>query len=75
MTLDDFSVTMKIAYISRATLDSERRCNHLDLGTGSILGSQTSPRVLCGTKFRISCGRKTQESIGKVGNLNARIQQ
>ena len=36
VTLDDVSFTMKIAYISRAKLDSERHWTPLDLGTGSI---------------------------------------
>ena len=36
VTLDDVSFTMKIAYISRATLDSERRWAPLDLGTSSF---------------------------------------
>ena len=34
--LDDVSFTMKIVYISRATLDSERHWTPLDLGMGSI---------------------------------------
>ena len=38
------------------------------------LGSQTPPRVVWGTKFRVSSGHKTRESIGKVGTLNARVQ-
>ena len=38
MTLDDVSFTIKIAYyISRATLDSERRWTPLDSETGSIV--------------------------------------
>ena len=37
VTLDDVSFTMKTAYISRATLDSERHWTPLDLGTGSIV--------------------------------------
>ena len=37
MTLDDVLFTMKIAYISRATLDSEGHWTPLDLGTGSIV--------------------------------------
>ena len=37
LTLDDVLFTMKIAYISRATLDSERHWTPLDLWTGSIV--------------------------------------
>ena len=36
VTLNDVLFTMKIAYISRATLDSERHWTPLDLGTGRI---------------------------------------
>ena len=37
MTLDDVLFTMKIAHISRATLDSERHWIPLELGTASII--------------------------------------
>ena len=48
MTLDDVSLTMKIAYISRATLDSERHWTPLDLGTGGIVWAPKSLRGYCG---------------------------
>ena len=37
MTLDDVSFTVEIAYISRATLDSERHWTPVVLGIGSIV--------------------------------------
>ena len=37
VTLDDVSYTVNIAYISRATLDSERHWTPLDLETGSVV--------------------------------------
>ena len=48
VTLDDVSFTMKIAYISRATLDSERHWTPLGLGTGSIAWAPKHPRGYCG---------------------------
>ena len=48
MTLGDASFTMKIAYISRATLDSEKHWTPLDLGTGSIVWAPKHLRGYCG---------------------------
>ena len=76
MTLDDVLFTMKnrVYQSSKArlgeALDSSRFGDRQH-----CLGSKTSPRVLWGAKFRIFSGHKTQESIGKVGTLNARVQR
>ena len=62
--IDGFGVTLEqdhedgsikyIAYISRATLDSERHWTPLDLGAGSIVRALKRLRgCLGGTKFRI----------------------
>ena len=65
-----------IAYISRATLDSKRRLTPLDLEAGSIVWALKCLRgYLWGTKFRIFSDHKALESIGKVGNHNARVQR
>ena len=48
MTLDDVSFNMKIACISRATLDSERHWAPVDLGTGSIGWAPKRLRGYCG---------------------------
>ena len=48
VTLDDVSFTMKIAYISRATLDSERHWTPLNLGPGSIVWASKRLRGYCG---------------------------
>ena len=65
-----------IAYISRATLDSERHWTPLDLEAGSIVWALKRLRgYLWGTKFRIFSDRKALESIGKVGGHNARVQR
>ena len=65
-----------IAYISRATLDSERHWTPLDLEAGSIVWSIKRLRgYLWGTKFRIFSDHKALESIGKVGDQNARVQR
>ena len=64
------------AYISRATLDSERHWTPLDLEAGSIVWALKRLRgYLWGTKFRIFSDHKALESIGKVGNHNARVQR
>ena len=64
-----------IAYISRATLDSERHWTPLDLEAGSIVWSIKRLRGdLWGTKFRIFSDHMALESIGKVGDHNARVQ-
>ena len=65
-----------IAYISRATLDSESHWTPLDLEAGSIVWAFKRLRgYLWGTKFRIFTNHKALESIGKVGNHNARVQR
>ena len=65
-----------IAYISRTTLDSERHWTPLDLEAGSIVWALKRLRgYLWGTKFRIFSDHKALESIGKVGNHNARVQR
>ena len=47
VTLDDVSFTMKIAYISRLSLDSEGHWTPLDLGTGSIVYAPKRLRGYC----------------------------
>ena len=65
-----------IAYISRATLDSERHWTPIDLDAGSIVGSIKRLRgYLWGTKFRIFSDHKALESIGEVEGHNARVQR
>ena len=65
-----------IAYISRATLDSERHWIPLDLEAGCIVWALKRLRGYhWGTKFRILSDHKALESIGKVGNHNARVQR
>ena len=65
-----------IAYISRATLDSERYSAPLDLEAGSIVWALKRLRgYLWGTEFRIFSDHKSLESIGKVGNHNVRVQR
>ena len=65
-----------IAYISRATLDSERHWTPLDLEADSIVWAIKRLRgYLWGTKFRIFSDHKALESIGKVGDHNARVQR
>ena len=65
-----------IAYISRAMLDSERHWTPLDLEAGSIVWALKRLRgYLWRTKFRIFSDHKALESIGKVGNHNARVQR
>ena len=65
-----------IAYTSRATLDSERHCTPLDLEAGSVVWALKRLRgYLWGTKFRIFSDHKALESIGKVGNHNARVRR
>ena len=65
-----------IAYISRATLDSERHWTSLDLEAGSIGWALNRLRdYLWGTKFRIFSDQNALESIGKVGNHNAPVKR
>ena len=65
-----------IAHISGATLDSESHWTPLDLEAGSIVWAlKRLCGYLCGTKFRILSDHKALESIGKVGNHNARVQR
>ena len=65
-----------IAYTSRATLDSERHWTPLDLEAGSTVWALKRLRgYFWGTKFRIFSDHKALESIGKVGNHNARVQR
>ena len=65
-----------IAYISRATLNSERHWTPLDLEAGSIVWALKRLRgYLWGTKFSIFSDHKALESIGKVGNHNDRVQR
>ena len=65
-----------IAYISLATLDSERHWSPLDLEAGSIVWALKRLRgYLWGTKFRIFSDHKAMESICKVGNHNAQVQR
>ena len=61
-----------IAYIIRATLDSERHWTPLDLEAGSIVWAlKRLHGYLWGTTFRIFSDHKAPESIGKVGNHNS----
>ena len=65
-----------IAYISRATLDSENHWTPLDLEAGSIIWALNCLHGhLWGTKFRILSDHKALESIDKVGTHNARVQR
>ena len=65
-----------IAYIRRATLDSERRRTPLDLEAGSIVWALKRLRgCLWGTKFRIFSDHKVLKIIGKEENHNARVQR
>ena len=65
-----------IAYISRDTLDSEKHWTPIYLEAGSIVRAlKRLGGYLWGTKFRIISDHKALESIGKVGNHNARVQR
>ena len=80
MTLDDVSFTMKNAYISRATLDSDRHWTLLDLETGSIVWAPEHLRGYCGeqssvyppaTRHRIALAKwepSTHESSGSLSS-------
>ena len=48
VTLDEVLFTLKITYISRATLDSERHWTPPDFGTGSIVWASKHLRGYCG---------------------------
>ena len=64
-----------IAYISRATFDSERHRTPLDLEIDRIVSALKRLRgYIWGTKFRILSDHKALENIGKVGDHNARVQ-
>ncbi|MEO9747519.1 MAG: ribonuclease H family protein, partial [Marinobacter sp.] len=65
-----------ITYTSRATLDSERHGTPLDLEAGNIVWAIKRLRgFLWGRKFQIFSDHKTLESIGNVGDHNARVQR
>ena len=65
-----------VAYISRATFDSEKHCTPLGLEAGSTVCAIKHLRIyLCGTKFIIFWDHKALENIGKVGSHNARVQR
>ena len=65
-----------IAYVSRATLDSERHWTPLDLEAGSIVRAVKRLRGrLWGTKFRIFSDHKALANIEKVGDHNARVRK
>ena len=65
-----------IAYISSATLGSERHWTLLDLVAGSIGWALKRLRgYLWGTTFRTFFDHKTLETIGKVGNQSDRVQR
>ena len=85
-SIDGFGATLEqeqpegslrpIAYVSCATLDSERHWTPLDLEAGSIVWASKRLRgYLWGTKFRIFSDHKALENIGKVGDHNARVQR
>ena len=50
VTLDDVSFTMKVAYISRVTLESDRHRTSLDWGTGSIVELLSASEGTVGNK-------------------------
>ncbi|CAB1113095.1 unnamed protein product [Ectocarpus sp. CCAP 1310/34] len=63
-----------IVYVSRAALLAERNWTVLDLGAGGIVWAIKRLRgYLWSTKFIISSDHKALESIGKVGEHNARV--
>ena len=63
-------------HISRAKLDSESHWTPLGSEAGSIVWDLKRLRgYLWGTKFRIFSDHKALESIGKLGNHNARAQR
>ncbi|CAB1119356.1 unnamed protein product [Ectocarpus sp. CCAP 1310/34] len=63
-------------YISRATLPAERNWTVLDLEAGGIVWAIKCLRgYLWSTKFIIYSDHKALESIGKVGEHNARVQR
>ena len=65
-----------IAYISRATLNSERHWTPLDLENGSNVWVSNAFGDTSGArKFSVFSGHKALESIGKVGDHNARVQR
>ena len=65
-----------IAYISRATLDSERHWTPLDLEAGNIVWAiKRLGGYLWDTMFRIFSDHMALEIIGKVGRPNARAQR
>ena len=65
-----------IAYVSRATLDSERHWTPLELEADSIVWVIKRLRgYLWGTKFRIFSHPKALEKIEKFGDHNARVQK
>ena len=66
-----------IAYVSRATLDSERRWTPLDLEPPGIIvwAIKRLRGYLWDTKFRIFSDHKDLENVGKVGDHNARVQK
>ncbi|CAB1102179.1 unnamed protein product [Ectocarpus sp. CCAP 1310/34] len=65
-----------IVYISRATLPAERNWTVLDLEAGGIVWDIKRLRgYLWSTKFTACSDHKALESIGKVGEHNARVQR
>ncbi|CAB1108007.1 unnamed protein product [Ectocarpus sp. CCAP 1310/34] len=65
-----------IVYISRTTLPAERNWTVLDLEAGGIVWAIKRLRgYLWSTKFIIYSDHKALESIGKVGEHNARVQR
>ena len=80
MTLGDVLFTVEIAYVSRATLDSERHRTPLGLGTGSIVWAPKRLRGYCGeqssayppaTKHRralVKWGPSMHESRGSLSS-------
>ncbi|CAB1103607.1 unnamed protein product [Ectocarpus sp. CCAP 1310/34] len=65
-----------IVYISRATLPAERNWTVMDLEAGGIVWAiKRLHGCLWSTKFIIYSDHKALESIGKVGEHNARVQR
>ena len=85
-SIDDFGATIEkeqpdgsmrpIAYVGRATLDSERHWTPLDFEAGNIVWAINRLRgYLWGTKFSIFSDHKALSNIGKVGDHSARVQR
>ena len=59
VTLDDVSFTVAIAYISRATLDSERQWTPLRSGTGSNISDPNGAEAALRNQFQHTLGSQS----------------